>query len=153
VDDCSDTCDYEIPELGSKALVAGDIIPPPPKESAVKKTNDPDKATIVKMHSNAICETRGEPQTKSPQLAAIEFRTVHLEDPSVLDSGEKSDAQDTAKINENHHITVNVIEALLFVAGEPTVPHVFDPKLIRTSFNNLCKASCPLNKTRCPLTQ
>jgi hypothetical protein len=45
--------------------------------------------------------------------------------------------------------TVPPVFQLIFASGEPTVPHVFDPKLIRTSFDNLCKASCPTRTLFC----
>jgi hypothetical protein len=102
---------------------------------------------------------------------------VHLVDPSVLDSEGKCDLVDTEETNfrrmcmcnifdttrdapwkpckfqddKNRHITVNVIETLLFATEEPTVPDTFDPKLIRTSFDNLCKASYPMCEASYPM--
>jgi hypothetical protein len=146
---------------------------------------------------------RTSPLVTSSDEHAMPPATVHLEDPSVLDSmkmfavtdakdedlsvlalGEKFESPVTEELqsrrkhvynifdatgdaawtpskfhdHKNLHITVNAIETQPFVpkeptvppvfwfpfaTGEPTVPHVFDPKLIRTSFDNLCKASCP----------
>ena len=133
--------EIEFQKRSSKTLVAGDI-PSPPRINAIRKT-------------------RGEHEAKAAQLEEIESRkidtpittgddepetspmTVHLEKPSVLDLGEKLDIASTKATNENRHITVqvHVIGTLTFVTEEPTVPYIFDPKLIRTSFDNLCKAS------------
>ena len=46
--------------------------------------------------------------------------------------------------DEKRHVPVIVIRTLPFVTEEPTVPYAFDPKLIRTSFDNLCRASYPI---------
>ncbi len=47
--------------------------------------------------------------------------------------------------------TVPPVFRFNFATGEPAVPHVFDPSLIRTSFDNLCKASCPTRTLFCNL--
>jgi hypothetical protein len=106
--------------------------------------------------------------------------TIHLADPSVLeDSGEEFDLADTEKTkfrrmhmcdifditrdtplkprkfpdDENHHTNANAIGTLPFVPEGPTVPDVFDPTLIRTSFDNLCKATYPLRTSFTSLSQ
>jgi hypothetical protein len=64
--------------------------------------------------------------------------TPHLTDPLVRDSGEKADVA-------HCHTAVNAIATLPFATEEPTVARTFDQNLIRTSFANLCMASCPIH--------
>jgi hypothetical protein len=86
------------------------------------------------------------------------------EDLSVLDSGEQlNDTCTQEQLNvactkeiklrspwkprnfqddEHCHTAVNAIGTLPFATEEPTVARIFDQNLIRTSFANLCMASC-----------
>jgi hypothetical protein len=47
--------------------------------------------------------------------------------------------------DEHCHTAVNAIGTLPFATEEPTVARTFDQNLIRTSFANLCMASCPIH--------
>jgi hypothetical protein len=89
------------------------------------------------------------------------------EDLSVLDSGEQlNDTCTQEQLNvactkeikfrspwkprnfqdDKHcHTAVNAIGTLPFATEEPTVARTFDQNLIRTSFANLCMASCPIH--------
>jgi hypothetical protein len=54
--------------------------------------------------------------------------------------------------DDNHcHTAVNTIGTLPFANEDPTVARTFDQNLIRTSFANLCMASCPIHTARSTL--
>jgi hypothetical protein len=71
--------------------------------------------------------------------------TAHLKDPSFLDSGEHQDPS-VLDSGEDHDqkqsgempIVTTRSNLSPVVTAEPTVPHVFDPRLLRTFFEALC---------------
>ena len=117
----------------------------------IAETEDEDPSFLDPGEMLAVSDTENEdlsvldPREKFNTPAADTIQSQKMCNCDIFDTtGDAPWTPRKFQDDENHHITVNVIRTFPFVTDEPTVPRVFDPKLIRTSFDNLCKASCPI---------